>query len=96
MIYTDFFLAIELNLRSNQLLDLPSSMGNLCNLVILDLDENPWETKKYNGNEIPELLTFLKGTYFLLLWCELIAPKVRKMLLKRPVLVQYQRTIDVQ
>ncbi len=38
-------------------------MVNLVNLILLDLNDNPWDSPRYNGDEIPELLTYLKGTY---------------------------------
>lgn len=61
------FLYLELNIRSNQLIDMPSSMGNLTNLIILDLNDNPWDSKTYNGDDIPNLLEFLRGINFIYL-----------------------------
>eukprot|EP00026_Physarum_polycephalum_P000343 Phypoly_transcript_00343.p1 GENE.Phypoly_transcript_00343~~Phypoly_transcript_00343.p1 ORF type:complete len:1625 (+),score=418.05 Phypoly_transcript_00343:184-5058(+) len=50
----------ELNIRSNQLIDLPSKFANLTNLIILDLTDNPWDSKNYTQDDIPALLAFLK------------------------------------
>ena len=53
----------ELNVRSNQLIDLPSKMASLTNLILLDLSDNPWDAKNYTQDDIPALLTFLKGKF---------------------------------